>query len=180
MNNKLYNVMSIVAVCAAVLGLTVAFAALNTTLIISGTAMLKQASWNIGFQTPINVLNSAGARFIPGNAPTVIGTTLTFSGELDEPGDFLEFTVPTRNNGTIDAILSTVTTSVTGIDNSLLNLTVVDDLAAPLTNGSMTLNGGQTKNIRVRLAYRTDILPHQLPVANRSLNVEVTLLWVQN
>lgn len=180
MDNKSYNVLSIVAVLIAVLGLTVAFSALNTSLSISGVSTLKQASWEIGFNTPTNLLNSAGARYVSGQVPTVVGTTVTFSGELDEPGDYLEFTLPIENSGSIDAILSTVTQSVTGVDNSLLQLTVLDNLSAPVTNGSMTLDGGQTKNISVRLAYRTDIEAHELPVADRTLNVSVTLLWEQN
>lgn len=178
MNTKSYNVLSIAAVCIAALGLTVAFAALNTTLTVSGTSTLKQASWDIAFQTPTGVQNSAGARFT--TSPTVVGTTTSFVGELDEPGDFLEFVLPVKNNGTIDAILSTYTANVTGIDNNLLALTVVDNVATPLANGSMTLDGGQTKNVTVRLAYKTDILPSQLPVADRALNVSITMLWEQN
>lgn len=178
MTSKLYNILSIAAVCIAVVGLTVAFAALNTTLTVSGTSMLKQASWEIRFQTPTNIQNSAGARFT--TAPNVVGTATSFVGELDEPGDYLEFTLPIKNNGTIDAILSTVITSVTGIDNDLLNFTVVDATATPLANGSMTLDGGETKNITLRLTYMTDINPVDLPVANRSLAISVTLLWEQN
>ena len=187
MNNKTFNILSIVAVCIAVVGLSVAFAALNTTLTISGTSKLKQASWDINFGTPTGVLTSATARFVDmpvggsvEGAPTVTGTTLSFNAELDVPGDYIEFTVPVNNDGTLDAILSTVTTSITGIDSDLLVLSVDDESATPLANGSVTLNGGATENITIRAAYDTDILPGDLPVADRTISIEITLLWEQN
>ena len=45
------KVMSVVALIVAVLGLTVAFAALSQTLTINGTANVDAASWDIHFET---------------------------------------------------------------------------------------------------------------------------------
>ena len=44
------KVLSLVALIVAVLGLTVAFAALSQTLTINGTASINSASWDVHFE----------------------------------------------------------------------------------------------------------------------------------
>ena len=99
----LYIILSIVIV--SVLALTVVYAALSTTLNINGNAEVTAASWDIYLN---NIqLNSSSATTAP---PTITNkTTASFSTTLSKPGDFYEFTIDVVNNGTIDAMIDSVT-----------------------------------------------------------------------
>ena len=104
---NLYMVLSIVII--SVLTLTVVYAALSTTLNITGNAEVTAASWDIYLN---NIkLNSSSATT---TSPTISNkTTASFSTTLTEPGDFYEFTVDVINNGTIDAMIDSVTKTPT-------------------------------------------------------------------
>ena len=186
MNNKELNILSIISVIISVVCLTVAFASLSTTIRVSGTSFMKAASWNIAFQTPLNLTNSTGGRWIDNpvggtveGEPKIIGTTLYFNAELDERGDYVSFDIPVKNTGTIDAILSNVATSISGIDKDILILSVVDSNSNNLTSGSMTLNADETKTITVKAAFDPSALDIELPAADSDVTIEVTLLWEQ-
>ena len=101
----LYMILGIVMI--SVLTLTVVYATLSTTLNINGNAEVSAASWDIHLD---NVqLNSSSANT---TAPTITNsTTATFSTTLSKPGDFYEFTIDVVNDGSIDAMIDSVTKS---------------------------------------------------------------------
>ena len=108
------KVLSLVALVVAVLGLTVAFAALSQTLTINGTANVDAASWDVHFENlTSNVVGDAKITKMPtlSNNNTYIGD---FEVTLTKPGDSVEFCYDTVNDGTIDAVISTQ--MVNGID----------------------------------------------------------------
>mgnify|MGYP006992172346 CR=1 FL=1 len=99
----LYMVLSIVMV--SVLTLTVVYAALSTTLQINGQAEVSSANWDIHLDNV--VLNNSSATT---TAPTITDPkTATFSTTLTKPGDFYEFTIDVVNDGSIDAMIDSVT-----------------------------------------------------------------------
>ncbi len=101
------KVLSLVALVVAVLGLTVAFAALSQTLTINGTANVDAASWDVHFENlTSNVAGDAKITKMPtlSNNNTYIGD---FEVTLTKPGDSVEFCYDTVNDGTIDAVIST-------------------------------------------------------------------------
>ena len=99
----LYMVLSVLVL--SIFTLTMAYAALSTTLQINGNAEVSAASWDIHLD---NVqLNSSSATT---TAPTITDSkTATFSTTLTKPGDFYEFTIDVVNNGSIDAMIDSVT-----------------------------------------------------------------------
>lgn len=108
------KVLSLVALVVAVIGLTVAFAALSQTLTINGTANVDAASWDVHFENlTSNVVGDAKITKMPtlSNNNTYIGD---FEVTLTKPGDSVEFCYDTVNDGTIDAVISTQ--MVNGID----------------------------------------------------------------
>ena len=90
-----------------ILGLTIGFAALTTTLKINGSAAITKNTWNIYWD---NVANEKG---VTPEAETKIGpdedevadSLVEFQVTFDKPGDYYEFTVDAVNAGTIDAEL---------------------------------------------------------------------------
>ena len=116
----LYIVLGIVMI--SVLTLTVVYAALSTTLNINGNAEVSSASWDIHLA---NVqLNSSSATT---GVPTITNsTTASFSTTLSKPGDFYEFTIDVVNEGSIDAMIDSVTKtpSLTDTQKKYLNYIV--------------------------------------------------------
>ena len=100
------KIISLCALLAAVLGLTVAFAALSQTLTINGSANMDAASWDIHFEKTIGKETEVkGAATF--TEPTLSGTTIeNFSATLTKPGDSVTYYFDIVNNGTVDAVVS--------------------------------------------------------------------------
>ena len=101
------RVLSLVALVVAVLGLTVAFAALSQTLTINGTASVDAATWDVHIENLHRVNVSGSAKVI--SEPTVgsDGTSIeNFKVSLSKPGDYVRYDYDVINNGTIDVVLS--------------------------------------------------------------------------
>ena len=100
------KIISLCALLVAVLGLTVAFAALSQTLTINGSAAVDAASWDIHFEkTSGKETEVKGAATF--TEPTLSGTTIeNFSATLTKPGDSVIYYFDIVNKGTIDAVVS--------------------------------------------------------------------------
>ena len=100
------KIISLCALLVAVLGLTVAFAALSQTLTINGSAAVNAASWDIHFEkTSGKETEVKGATTF--TEPTLSGTTIeNFSATLTKPGDSVTYYFDIVNKGTIDAVVS--------------------------------------------------------------------------
>lgn len=96
----------IIAVMAlAIVATTVAYAALQTTLNISGSIVKKSGNWDIHFENVSNIVKSGEATV---TTPKIAGSQLSFSATLTKPNDYISFTVDVKNSGTIDAVLSSI------------------------------------------------------------------------
>lgn len=107
--------LSIVALFAAVIALTVAFAALSRTLTINGTAEFS-GNWDIHFENLSTVALTGDASET--TAPTIKahGTTgianteiSNYEVKLMKPGDSVTYTFDVVNDGTINAKLGSFT-----------------------------------------------------------------------
>ena len=103
------KVLSVVALIIAVLGLTVAFAALSETLTINGTASVDAASWDIHFENLR--IDAYGDGSIMGE-PEISGTTISnLNMKVTKPNDVSSILVDIKNGGTINAKISSVDVS---------------------------------------------------------------------
>ena len=100
------KIISLCALLVAVLGLTVAFAALSQTLTIKGSAAVDAASWDIHFEkTSGKETEAKGAATF--TEPTLSGTKIeNFSATLTKPGDSVTYYFDIVNKGTVDAVVS--------------------------------------------------------------------------
>jgi hypothetical protein len=93
------------------LGLSIGFAALATTLKINGTANIGKNTWDVYWD---RIANQSGVTpdenypKITADENNVPKSLLTWSVTLDKPGDFYEFTVDAVNAGTIDAEITEI------------------------------------------------------------------------
>ena len=97
------KIISLCALLVAVLGLTVAFAALSQTLTINGSATVDTASWDIHFEASEKKVYNSGDGHLIGT-PTINGTTISnFNVSVSKPNDEVDYYFKTVNNGTINA-----------------------------------------------------------------------------
>jgi hypothetical protein len=90
-----------------VLAISIAYAAISTTLKINGSALFKKQTWSVYWANPQVTTGSATS-----TPPTVSedegdpsNTKATWNTTLTNPGDFYEFTIDAINEGTIDAMI---------------------------------------------------------------------------
>lgn len=167
--SKNLKTISIVGLIAIVAALSVAYAALSQTLNITGTATLKQNTWNIAFGSG-NCLatGSATAGTVDGSGSTTASVT---GVKLALPGDTVTCTIPITNNGTINATLSSISytaPTITGTsDDSIkqgIETSVTYDGVALGNNATTNLNSiksaskqglntGASRNVVIKYTY---------------------------
>jgi len=112
-NRKRKN--TIMVLLILVLGITIGFAALATTLKINGTASITKQTWSVYWGEPTvkegSVSTTAPTRGADSGDPA--NTKLTWNVTLNMPGDFYEFEVDAVNAGTIDAMITDIENTVT-------------------------------------------------------------------
>ena len=149
--------MTVIALIVAVLGLTVAFAALSTTLTINGTANVNTATWDIHFANltgPDTTGTGASS-----SEPTLDATTIdNVNMSVTKPGDSVTYYFDIVNAGTIDAELDT------DLKNSLFNDGYIECIGATIDDnpecinkydfdGNNTINSGDLSIIVSNLDY---------------------------
>ena len=171
----LYIVLGIVMI--SVFTLTVVYAALSTTLNISGNAEVSSASWDIHLN---NVqLNSQSATTV---APTITNsTTATFSTTLTKPGDFYEFTIDVVNNGSIDAMIDSVTKTpeLSATQKKYLNYIVEYQNGEAITTKQLVAKKSFVR-LKVKVEFRKDISASDLPQTSNTLNLAFIVNYVQS
>lgn len=157
---------------------TVGYAALSTTLSITGKGTLSKNSWDIHFENLVIVDNGAS---VVTTAPTIDSTKtkVSFNITLSKPGDSYEFTVDAVNKGTIDAMLSGFSaTSLTTDQQKYLTYTVTYGDGATISTKDY-LKKGTSETIRVRVRFRDDLTATDLPSSAETLNLTATFVYVQ-
>lgn len=184
--------LSLVALVVAVIGLTVAFAALSQTLTINGSANIDSATWDIHFANLSTSATTGGASVVtePSIKASIDGKASTVIGDYDviltKPGDSITYTFDVTNAGTVNARLSVLTKASTptcesnvGVDNDativcdgLTYSLIYTDSKKAVAQGD-ELNIGETKNMTLKLSYESDKLPSD-DVAISGLGITLT------
>lgn len=194
-NGKAKNIV-LAVLLVAVLTLSIAYAALSTTLTINSAATVKGSTWNVEFQeksgqsalcTVTKGSASSNAKLKQGTTPSV--TSTLFSGldvEFSVPGDKVVCTWEVANKGSFDAILKTFTlgsvsaTDATVQSNISYSLTYdTEDGTAVAQNNTLPKSGstGDVKTLVLTIKYNGDYIPaSDVPVTIGS----TTLLYEQN
>lgn len=133
--------------------------------------------WNVHFE---NIQIKEGS-VTATTAPTIntSSTEITYGINLDAPGQFYEFTVDVKNSGSINAMLDDVLgTSLTAEQQKYLSYSATYNNGASL-NKNDKLDVGSTEKIKVRVSFRTDINPSDLPNSDSALELKIQLRYVQ-
>lgn len=172
MNNKRQTRSFIIAVLiVAVVGATIGYAALATNLYINGTAgVATDTSWLIEF-TDAKV-NSKSTGVVNNSLTYEGGTTFKFDVALSAPSDSITYDVTVKNNGTIDAILN----SISGLDEiNAAQPTQIQYSISGISENDI-LRAGESKNFQVTVTWVADT---DIPTGTLSKTSNITLNYVQ-
>lgn len=185
------KIIAVVALLVAVVGLSVAYAALNTTLKITGTATVNSASWDVHFikgtGTPVGA-----ATFVEPEISTDSTALNNYSVKLTKPGDSVTYTFKITNQGSINAKLGTVNigdVTCTSADATETGTTEANTTCANLTysvtyeNGDEikvgdVLNAGNTVDAKITITFNSDA--ETVPASVVTVGgLDVTLIYNQ-
>lgn len=152
-----------------ILGITIGFALLSTTLKINGIASIKSNTWNIHWDDESVVVTPNS---VSGSTPIVTGTndnTVEFSTTLELPGDFYEFTIDAVNEGSIDGAISLIVDKTYKVVNNVDQETTLpsyilytvkySDNTTPQEGDVLKSNQSKTYKIRVEYDPNSEVLP---------------------
>lgn len=183
---KITGVIALAALVVAVIGVSIAFAAMSQTLTINGTATVSPA-FSVKFA-------NLAAPTLVGTATVTTAPTLTathignYAVKLMQKNDSVTYTFDIKNTGTINAKLSTLTKATPTCTGSATDTTqaasdattVCSNLTYTLTYttggtavaANDTLASGETKNVTLKISYNSDTLPiDDVNVANLDLTL---------
>lgn len=173
------KILSIIALLVAILGLTVAFAALSESLTINGTASLDAATWDVHFENISGPTITGDATEV--SAPEITDNGITLSKinvNLTKPKDSVKYTVDVVNDGTINAeIVNIVKGELTAEQEKAIEFSVTNEDGTNLEEGFI-LNAKAKQKLVVTIRYKDDIEASDL-LADQSIDLSLTLNYVQ-
>ena len=167
--------------------ITLGYAAIRTGLNINGLVDIPNVSWEVYFD---NYQKSASTNVTPTTEPSIPAgekpTTISYVVDLDEPGDIYEFTVDVVNGGTIDAMIESISSKLNGVEidsehpvPSYLNysITYADDV---VIQPNFVLKHNTHETYKVRLEYKEDLDPEDLPTTGQQLRFDLTVVYTKD
>lgn len=187
---RLVNLLVLAGLIVVIAGITIGYAAIQTTLEISGTATMNTATWGVKFAN-LSAPQLTGDASVT-TAPTLEDTTLgTFAVVITKPGDSITYTFNVTNTGSLDAIIGTFTKALTPTCEGLSvtqaaadATTVCSGLTYTLkyTSGGAnvaendTLAAGQTKNLTLTLSYSGGLTEDDVNITG----LGITIIYVED
>ena len=195
------KVLSVVALIVAVLGLTVAFAALSQTLNITGTGSVKgntsdelgKKTWDIHFEN-VKIASTTGLAEATLPAETNTTVLVDYTVKLSAPGDSVTYTFDVVNGGKLDAELSNFVKSEslvctgngdnaeadasTVCSNLTYTLTYDDSSKTEVTKGDTLTVSEASKKMILTIAYNGSSIPSN-DVTINSDSLEIAMTYTQ-
>ena len=152
-------------------GVSIGYAALTTSLNITGQSTLSKNSWDVHFED-VRVLNNYTAD--RSSRPTIDSTQtkITFSLKLTTPGQFYEISTDVVNSGTIDAMLSTISNNLTTSQKKYLEYSVKYIDGASM-NRKDYLKKGTKQRIKIKIYFKKDITASDLQATTSSISIAI-------
>ena len=172
MRNKKRN--RIMLLLILLLGITVGFAALATTLKINGNASITKNTWSVYWdEDSIEITQESKGDTIPiveNGEDGSVNTKVTWNVNLELPGDYYEFTIDAVNAGTLDAMITGITPTLPQDLPSYVSYSVTYadggdpeqyHLLPKGTKSGSTITP-TTQKYKVRIEFKDTITPEQM------------------
>ncbi len=171
LSNTFFLVMAMV-----IFAMGIGYAAISTTLEIDGTSDIDSASWDVHFA---NVQVTTGS--VAATTPAISNnTSVSFSANLANPGDFYEFTVDVVNEGTLDAKLDgiEILPVLTQAQQNYFKYTVTYSDGIDIINND-SLDAGETETLLIRFEYLTQTDTSLYPTDDTNFDFSVSMTYIQ-
>ena len=185
--DRKFRALAIAAICVAVVGVSVAYAALQTTLSIEGSASVGtlESAWNIHWDNVKLVAKDSTINYT--KTPVISAGNdeqITWSAVFTAPNTSLTFTADIENEGTLNAKLTEASYYVSGSTGSedlepMFEYTVtVGGTDIKTKTGTILLNGA-TKTVTVTVKLKDMDNTTFATLANKTVNFSFTPVFVQ-
>ena len=159
-----------------IIGLSIGFAFLSTSLNMLGQTTVARTSWDVHFE---NVQVSEDSVYASTPKIDENETTVSYNVHLDLPGDFYEFCVDAVNDGTLDAEIETFTS--TEIDSRVLQYL---SYSVTYSDGEEigehdVLEAGTSATYKVRVEYMKDIEASDLNEVGVDLELSFSVIYIK-
>lgn len=192
MRKHLYIILITLVILVA--SISLAYAALSSTLTISGSADVVAATWDVHFENEqfVSTISNDGlydykvqplAVWRGGTEDSITtwsNTRLQFTtNAISKPGEFKVIQFDVVNGGTIDAKLSNYTlTGLSSEQDVYLNYYVIHADGSPISNNEL-LNAGERTSMKLVLEFDENVDANQLPTSTQNLNLSFTMNYIQ-
>lgn len=181
--------MTLIALLFMVMCLSVGFAALNTKLVISGSAEVEASTWDVGFANLSNAIIVGSSTDVYEDVkPTFSRTKIEkFVVSLSSPGNSISYKFDATNAGSIDAKIGSISIPTPTCTGNGTNATsdaskVCSYIAYTLTytgsgtavSKNDTLAAGETKSMTLKIEYlntATDLPTDDVKISNLSIPI---------
>ena len=160
--NKMQRNYIIIGLCVILVIMGVGYAAFQSQLKISGTSNIE-SNFLVKI-TDIQVSNIVEGAQDKEEVTTHTDTTATFGTTLQSPGDSITYDITIENQGTIDAVLKTITKTDTSNSAILFETSGV--------NEGDPLNVGEIATMKVTVTYNPEVT-NQPDNLDSNLNIEL-------
>ena len=186
MDNKKRNILLGVLI-VGVISMTVAFAALSTTLSINGTASLPATSWNIHFDNGVDNTSGTHANGKV-NKGTITGlqfaaTSISnFTATLYQPNDEVVYNFDIVNEGTIDGQLDNFTKTLTcnsaSCDMITYTITCEDASHNDANQSDYILASGESVSCEMKIKYNDQTNSNNGVYSQGAVSATATATWL--
>ena len=161
----------------SLVSLTVGYAFLTTTMSIDGVSKMLEARWDIHFE---NLEVTTGSVTATTDATITTPTSVTFAAQLENPGDFYEFTVDVVNEGTINAMIDSVNVLpvLTTEQQEYLEYVVTYINGVELAP-RQRLDVNDSERILVRFLYKDGVDESVYPTEDQELTIQFEVVYIQ-
>lgn len=165
---KNLKILTIISICVGIMGLTIGYSALHTSLAISNNASAVSANWSIKFA---NISNVTSGNAINIKTDNNSNTELIFDMQFNNIGDSITYNFDLVNDGNIDAKLSTLPTLTNIPSNYTYTINYLDGTSIKEND---TLPSGTTKSLKLTITCNS--LDNNIP---QEINSKLVMLYIQ-
>lgn len=181
--DRKFRALAIAAICVAIVGVSVAYAALTASLTITGTATVStENAWKIEWT---NVTDLTKSSAVTGSKPVITAGNqeITWSATFGAPQTKLSFTATFKNNGTIPAKLNAGTyLNATGDAASKFTYTITEAGADIADRAGYVLEAGAEVDLLITVEFDKNAALSSTELANlntKTATFTLELPWSQ-
>ena len=136
------------------------------------------SQWNLYFEN-IQITEGSVTAINPPEIKGSSNSEIDFDVNLAVPGEFYEFTVDVTNAGTMDAMVSEINDAQLNDNQKRYLLYEVTYLNGNKVQKNDLLKAGTTESLKIRLEFKKDINPEDLPIEDTSITLVLNTCYVQ-